>query len=76
MAAAAARILGLSANGFAQSLSLLTFSTLSTSNTGSGDWIERGFLEDGAWGRPCVAHGFAKGRGRLRSSKGGANIQK
>ena len=44
---------GLSANAMAQSLSLLTFSSLSTRNTGSNEPDELDFLEDGMfWGQP------------------------
>src|SRR5438876_1144618 len=44
---------GLSANAMAQSLSLLTFSSLSTRNTGSSEPDELDFLEDGMlWGQP------------------------
>jgi hypothetical protein len=44
---------GLSANVMAQSLSLFTFSSLSTRNTGSSEPDELDFLEDGMlWGQP------------------------
>ena len=44
---------GLSANAMAQSLSLLTFSSLSTRNTGSDEPDELDFLEDGMfWDQP------------------------
>jgi tetratricopeptide (TPR) repeat protein len=44
---------GLSANAMAQSLSLLTFSSWSTRNTGSDEPDELDFLEDGMfWGQP------------------------
>ncbi|ERF73126.1 hypothetical protein EPUS_09124 [Endocarpon pusillum Z07020] len=44
---------GLSADAMAQSLSLLTFSSVGTGNTGSNESDELDFLEDGmVWGQP------------------------
>ena len=58
---------GLSANAMAQSLSLLTFSSLSTRNTGSNEPDELDFLEDGMfWGQPPASlTGFRVGTGLL-----------